>query len=139
MTTRVIGIPDADGVIRIACGGDVVEIVVAPKPSPQAQGPVPDPFGDPFAALVAEIADSAVDLPGAYLAAPVTPSGEVDLPALVDSRGRQRADPGRPDPRAVILQVGEIDLHRIAALGEAMAREAPDLPLVIDFGSGRPE
>ena len=41
MATRIIAIPDANGLIRIACGGDILEIEVqaASQPAPSSHRP----------------------------------------------------------------------------------------------------
>ncbi len=142
MAIRVIGIPDRDGIIRISCGGEVIEIQVAPAggggsgggTSATPGGPrAPDPFG-PFAGVVGDIMRNPFDLPGAYITPPRTALGKTDLGHLMGTVERQFADPHTPNPRVVVLNVAEANLHEIGALGRELSKTHADLPLAIDFG-----
>jgi hypothetical protein len=137
MVTRVIGIPDKDGIIRISCGGDIIEIVVGGSGGgPTASAPRDDenPFDRRFANIVREIESNPFDLPGTYLNLEKPPGGQVDLADLVDRYLRQMRDSMAQGPIAVVLAADRMDLHEISDLGRQIDRAMDGIPLAIDFG-----
>lgn len=130
MATRIIAIPDANGLIRIACGGDILEIEVQAASQP-ANG---DPFLNPFTPVHIP---NPFDTPGAYINLQHGQDGKPDIDRLVASARDQIADGSRPDPAGVILNVETANLHDITRAAAQIARVLPQLFLAIDFGKLR--
>lgn len=130
MATRIIAIPDANGLIRIACGGDILEIEVQAASQP-ANG---DPFLNPFTPVHIP---NPFDTPGAYINLRHGQDGTPDIDRLVASARDQIADGSRPDPAGVILNVETANLHDITRAAAQIARVLPQLLLAIDFGKLR--
>ncbi len=146
MVTRVIGIPDRNGVITISCGGDIIEIHVAnvaqasgdaigPASGSTGGGPPPttNPFNDPFAGIVADFKDNPFKLPSAYIMSTAS-GGKIDTPYVVKHVLDQIADQYQANPRAVVLAMNNVNLHDLSHLGQRIASEAPGIPIAIDFG-----
>ncbi len=144
MVTRVIGIPDSNEIIRIACGGDIIEIQIPGNAGPAGGGvqttgssggslPTTNPLKDPFAAIVQEMGENPFKLPTAYIM-PRTITGRLDTTSIVKQVLDQIADTNRANPRAVILDVSNVNLHELSDLGKKLSYEAPDIPIAIDFG-----
>lgn len=126
MVTRVIGIPDADGVIRIACGGDIIEIEIpGAKPASGGGSTNPGPGAVP---------PNPGDVPGTYLRVPVTADGKLDVEQLLQDLRHPWSDPTKSRPRMVLLQARQPDLHELSQMGKQIGKIADNLPLVIDFG-----
>lgn len=124
MATRIIAIPDANGLIRISCGGDILEIEIqGAQPAGGAPGffPLPDPFGTP----------------GAYISVQHKRDGKPDIDRLVASARSQIADASSPDPAAAVLNAETADLHEITRAVAQIAQVLPQLLLAIDFGKPR--
>lgn len=145
MATRVIAVPDSNGLIRVACGSDVIEIQVVTAAAAGPGGgaivgggtapPVRpgNPFKDPFAAFVHDLHDNAPGGPDTILRVPRGPDGKIDVNRLLAEAHQQVSDPGRPDPRAVVITAEEANLHELHQLGEQIAETMPDLLVGVRF------
>lgn len=152
MITRIYGFPDTNGIIRVSCGTDILEIQIVGPPGGPPAGPPGAPAGggavvggsgntppvtapgQPGSAPVPPVIWNPADLPGTYMRAPRDAYGDVDWDRLIEDVARQVADPTRRDPEGVVLSVGKADLHEISRIGREIDAAAPGLPLAIDFG-----
>ena len=117
MATRIDARPDSDGVIRVICGGELLEIVVAPG------GPVgdqsrrsDDPFGAPVAYLV--VTDR---------------NGRIDVEAAISRLSQEVYTMSPGGPRSLVLRADMIDLHGVASLRQAMDTEGHEMTLAIEL------
>ena len=133
MVTRVIAIPDKNGIVTISCGDDIIEIQVAPQGWAAGGGPSPgrNPFGDPFVSI---IEDYFKDAP--YILS-LMATGNLDMSSIVKQVTDRIADADRDNPRAVVLDVNSVNLHDLSKLGQVIAASASDVSIAIDFGGGR--
>lgn len=117
MATRINAKPDSDGIIRVICGGELLEIMVDPGNVMATQPRRPDdPFGNPTAMIVA-----------------TGPYGQIDLEAVI-SRLHQEIDAaGSPAPEVVVLRANVIDLRGVASLTGEMIKEGHDIALAFDL------
>ncbi len=143
MAMRIIGIPDDDGIIRVSCGGETIEIQVVTRAAGGAGPAQPardlNPFDDPFTRMVRDLRTNPFDLPSSYITAPQAGDGRVDVDRLIDEVRRQFADPGRPDPLGVVVSAVDANIHELGRLGGRIADEVSRLALAVDFrGLGKP-
>lgn len=147
--TRVFMIPDSEGVIRVSCGNDTLEIQIAtaassppaspspPSPSTQSSPPnTPTPPPSTSSPGPFDTVFNPFDLPGAYIHAPRDSDGKVDLRKLVREILDQTENPALPDPSGVVLSSDNANLHDVSALCKKIAEAAPTLSFGLDF-SGR--
>jgi hypothetical protein len=147
--TRVFMIPDSEGVIRVSCGNDTLEIQIvtaasvtpnAPPPPPNRLSPPPNsptpppstssPPANPFRTVF-----NPFRLPGAYIDAPRGKDGDVDLPELVRRVLKQTDNPALPDPIGVVVSTHNANLHDVSELGRKIAEAAPNLSFGLDFSA----
>ena len=146
MVRRVIGIPDRNGIIAISCGGDIVEIHVISDFTPPSSGSSNptmsgtgdtdhsiNPFSEPFAGIMEGIKDNPFDLPFSYIRS-TTVGGKIDTASIVKQVLDRIADQDQDNPSAVILDLNNANLHELSELGQKMSSQAPDVPIVVDFG-----
>ena len=129
MVTRVTGIPDKDGIIRISCNGEILEIQVADPAGGGRVAGIPKPRRVPA---------NPGDIVGTYVIVSQKPDGTLDTEQLLADIGNMKADPGRLDPSIILFRTQEVDLHEISRWGQQIEEAASDLPLVIDFGEPGP-
>lgn len=153
MVTRVTGIPDQNGIITISCGGDIIEVEVAgyalvsssavrprsggtgggTRPTNPFDGPVSmSPFDTPFVNIVRGLKDKPYKLPSEYILSR-TVTGRIDTAKIVKRVLDQMADPGKANPRGVVLGMNNVNLHELSALSQKISSEAPDVPIAVDF------
>ncbi|CCV10565.1 hypothetical protein [Mesorhizobium sp. STM 4661] len=131
MVTRVIGIPDKDGIIRVSCNGEMLEIQV---PGYQPAGG--DVAGIPIKPR--SVPANPSDIVGTYVTVLKKADGKLDVEQLLNDIGSMKADPGRPDPSIILFRAQEVDLHEISRWGQQIEQATSDLPLAIDFGEPGP-
>lgn len=139
MITQVIGIPDSNGVIRVSCGHDTIEVHIPSALSASGGGvsmignaPL-NAQATPGAAPPKPVYLNPFDNPMAYIAVPCKEDGGFDILKLVEQVNLQFADPTRPDPCGIVYSTLQANVHEITRLNESVAQNISDLPLVLDF------
>lgn len=161
MITQITARPDPDGIIRVRCGNDMIEITLDPTLQPAAQqegraakssaktppksAPVPGPAKPPEA-LPERTEKRWSKLPdwkrihtfySVGLGWPPDPSSPGYLTAATQicmGVTAARADATRTDPEAILLKVkGGLDIHGITHLSEVISMKDVDLPIFIEF------
>ncbi|BAB51066.1 mlr4403 [Mesorhizobium japonicum MAFF 303099] len=130
MITHVIGIPDKNGIIRVSCGSDIIEIQVVPP----AGGSAGEPAGGEVDPPPGPVGINPGDIPVIYLTVPKKAGGELDLEQLLKDYEGRISDPDKPNPSMILFQAQHADLHEVSRLKQQIAKEMRDLPLAIDFG-----
>lgn len=133
MVTRIIGIPDSNGIIHISCGKDIIEITVETSSSPDTRARIGtggtgviygsrkdgiDPFGRAYALSCSPIDGLQVSL----------------YDNIISGITAQQADPSQPNPNGVILRnVGALNMHTLSALSTKIHNVLPGIGIAIDF------
>lgn len=140
MVTTVIGIPNSEGIVRISCGGDIVEIKVVlagANSSDSARGrrPRETPGGDNSSSPAGELpvitpgdlptVINPGDLPATWLQAPSADDGRLDAKELIERIRKQIADPAQANPEGVVVVTPTVNLHDLARLHEQFAPRSP--------------
>jgi len=116
MIVRVKGVPDSDGIIRVSCGADTIEIEL---PTPAAANPA-----DP-------IPMNPNNIPVTWLVAPLSRDGKLDVDAAIKTIQARRADPHELDYKGVVVDIPDANLHDLADFGKRASQIMPDLPIVL--------
>jgi hypothetical protein len=153
MSRRVIGIPDQDGIIRIRCGEDTVEIIVAsflladiepeqesspsidPEPARQSNPKIPKlpPTIRPIPMFISPMG---IHYPGSAVETTVDlqQGSESTIAEIVKGVTDRQRSPHLPDPDTVFLRnQHSIDIHALARLADRMRVSAPDVMVGIVF------
>ncbi|MBC9031720.1 hypothetical protein IAG41_04885 [Sphingomonas sp. JC676] len=121
MTVRIKAKADPDGIIRIKCGNDIIEIDLSDDDWPSTPTPVSpsNPADDPYTFYVAD---------------PFAADGIVKI---VEQLNVVRADPTQLDPRIVsFVPQAALDVHDVARLVHGVESVLPDATLAFDLSGG---
>jgi hypothetical protein len=159
VVTRIIGIPDANGIIRVACGSDVIEIVVATieasrdnrepreerekKPESPSAPPSPPPKSPKWSLppwvrpIPMWVHPAALDADAGTLGidADLGQASQEMVSGILDSVLNQQRSPSLANPTSVMLKSQHIiDIHAVQRLARAMKEHTPGVALGVTFG-----
>ncbi|HEV2865987.1 MAG TPA: hypothetical protein VGX37_05690 [Allosphingosinicella sp.] len=125
MATRIYAIPDKDGIIRVSCGADELEIVVTGGATAKASRKKASPFDQP----------SPFDRPQAmHIPDFAGEGGGINVDAIVRRVRAQKKAPHLPDPDGVVLRRrGPVDLHDVSRLSSRLRRSGSKAGLGVRF------
>lgn len=132
MAIRFPAVPDKDGIVRIRCGDDVLEIELMQPTSAVSRGttaPPDDP--DPTEIIVVGLRGGREGL----LPFSLMSEGKLDLDGLMLALNQRFEDPAMVDPQTVMLMGPEVDVHAMSALGRRLAELGRDIRLAVAFGA----
>jgi len=122
MTVRIPMSPDVDGVIRLSCGGQDLEIVVKgwtgspqdARPGDPPGGSPPDDFTSPRASRGEWDPFNPIDRPGIFMRIDDLP--DLDIDGLIDGLGLNPGD----KHQITFLADKSVNFHQLCQLGESL-------------------
>jgi len=141
MATQIYAVPDDNGVIHVACGEDILEIVVGPRTAGAGGGGTGT--DDPYIALTSEPGGgqgkdwSLIDKPYVFAVPGATakkPLSLIDVDFIL-KKITTNAPTGPSRPSGVMLNLdAAVDLHEISRLHSRLDEASPGIGLAVNFG-----
>jgi hypothetical protein len=142
MAVRIIGIPDTNNIITIACGGDIVEIEVARPDTGDAQGLAPSPTNPPSPVIMGNPEGGArrptdpFRNPYALNVAPdVMNDGRIDFTSLTKQLDAASNSVELSAANGVVINaIHPLNLHDIVKLSTELEDRSPGARIALQFG-----
>jgi len=145
MVTQIFAKPDENGIVRICCGSDMLEIHIihespAEPPEPGGSGGtfpggrISNPFNRYRPYL-----DNPFRKPGSYMIdLPPKTNGGLDHDGIIEEIRRFTSDPGASVVLdTIVLSHPHVDLHDVCKLEERISENKPKISLGVDFSAAK--